>query len=100
MTTLTYPHITEEGVMEGSTIHVADLIAQKLAWGWSAEELHFQHPHISLGAVYSALAYYADHEEEINTQIATSMKIAKEFRRNTPPSRFVERMKREGRWKE
>ncbi|MCU0427958.1 MAG: DUF433 domain-containing protein [Candidatus Kapabacteria bacterium] len=100
MTTLTYPHISEEGILEGTTMRVTDLVAQKLAWGWSAEELHFQHPHITLGAVYSALAYYADHEEEINTQIATAMEIAQELRRNAPPSRFVERLKREGRWKE
>ena len=100
MTTLAYPHISEDGILEGTTIRVADLIAQKLAWGWSAEELHFQHPHISLGAVYSVLAYYADNEEEINAQIATTMNVVKEFRRNAPPSRFVERMKREGRWKE
>ena len=97
-TTLHYPHISDEGIIEGTTMRVADLIAQKLAWGWSAEELHEQHPHISLGAVYSVLAYYADNEEEINARIEADERFVEEFRRNAPPSRFVERMKREGRW--
>lgn len=99
MITLAYPHISEDGILEGTTIRVADLIAQKLAYGWSAEELHFQHPHLSMGAIYSALAYYADNEAEIHASIEATMRYADEMRQSFPSSRFVERMKREGRWK-
>jgi uncharacterized protein (DUF433 family) len=98
MTTTTYPHISESGILEGTTMRVADLVAQKIAYGWSAEELHEQHPHLSLGTIYSALAYYADNEGEIHASIEATTRFAEEFRRLSPPSRFVERMKREGRW--
>ncbi len=28
-----------------------------MAYGWSPEEMHFQHPDLTLGQIYSALAY-------------------------------------------
>jgi uncharacterized protein (DUF433 family) len=35
-----------------------ELVAAAKSHGWSAEELTYQHPHLSLGQVHSALAYY------------------------------------------
>ena len=31
--------------------------------------MHFQHPNLTLGQIYSALAYYADHQEELDKDI-------------------------------
>ena len=42
----------------------------KLAHGSSAEEIHFQYPHLSLGQIYAALGYYHDHRNEFDDQIA------------------------------
>ena len=39
------------------------------SYGWSPEEIHFQHPYLSLGQIYSALAYYWDNSDEINRDI-------------------------------
>jgi hypothetical protein len=36
---------------------VIELILEKSAYGWSPEELHFQHAYLTLGQIYSALAY-------------------------------------------
>jgi uncharacterized protein (DUF433 family) len=40
---------------------VIELVREQDAYGWSPEELHFQHPYLSLGQIHSALAYYWDH---------------------------------------
>ena len=43
-----YPHIAldESGrpVIAGTTLKVIELVVEKLAYGWSPEELHLQHP--------------------------------------------------------
>lgn len=68
-----YEHITldEKGipVIENTTIKVVEIIAEKIAYGWSPEELRFQHPYLTLGQIHSALAYYYDHENELNKDI-------------------------------
>ena len=48
---------------------VVELVLEKMAHGWSPEELYFQHPHLTLGQIYSALAYYSDHQEELDKDI-------------------------------
>jgi len=60
------PH---QAKIANSRIRVSQLIQEKHAHGWSAEELHFQHPEISLAAIYSALSYYYTYQREIDTQI-------------------------------
>ena len=73
LTTTRYEHITTDEknvpLISGTTTKVIELIAEKLAYGWSPEELHFQHPYLTLGQIYSALAYYSDHEDELNRDL-------------------------------
>ena len=45
-------------MIAGTTMKVVELVVEKNAYGWIPEELHFQHPYLSLGQIYSALAYY------------------------------------------
>jgi len=49
----TYEHIVvnDEGValIEGTTTKVMELVLETIAYGWSPNELHFQHPHLTLG---------------------------------------------------
>jgi uncharacterized protein (DUF433 family) len=72
-TPTTYEHVVldAEGVpwIEGSNTKVVELVAATLAHGWSAEELTYQHPHLRLGQVHSALAYYWDHREQIDADL-------------------------------
>jgi uncharacterized protein (DUF433 family) len=42
---------------------VAELVAEVQAYGWSPEELHVQHPDLSLGQIPSVMAYYWDADE-------------------------------------
>ena len=68
-----YEHIVlEDGVphVAGTTMKIVELVAAQRAYGWSAEELHFQYPHLALGKIYSALAYYWDHTAELDADLA------------------------------
>lgn len=84
------PHIA------GTTMTVADLIVESLSYGWSPAELHFQFPHLSMGQIHSALAYYWDHTEEIHTAIETRQQMIASMRASLPPSAFMSRLKSEG----
>ena len=79
--TPTYPHLSTNAdgvtVIAGTTMKVVELVVAHLAHGWSPEELHFQHPYLTLGQIYSALAYYWDHMEEINQDIERPPLVAK-----------------------
>ena len=66
-------------VIFGSTMKVTELVLAHLAYGWSPEELHFQYPHITLGQIYSALAYYWDHREELDEDIENRLAFVSEF---------------------
>ena len=57
-----YKHIilNDEGapVVESTNTKVIEIVLDAKAYGWSPEEIHFQHPYLSLGQIHSALAYY------------------------------------------
>lgn len=73
-----YSHIVldERGmpVIRGTTLKVIELVVEKLAYGWSPEELHFQHPYLTLGQIHSALAYYWDHAEAMDQEVVEQLK--------------------------
>lgn len=50
-------------------IKVIEIALDKLAHGSSPEEIHFQYSHLSMAQIHSALAYYYDHQEELDTEI-------------------------------
>jgi uncharacterized protein (DUF433 family) len=69
-----YPHIEikDDGVplVAGTTTKVVEVVLDRLAHHWDAEEIQRQHPHLSLAQIYSALAYYHDHQAEVDQDIA------------------------------
>lgn len=79
-----YEHITlnEHGVpiITGTTMKVVELMAEKIAYGWSPEELHFQHPYLNMGQIYSALAYYYDHEDDLNKDIECRLQSVQQYK--------------------
>jgi uncharacterized protein (DUF433 family) len=92
-----YEHVNidEDGqpFIAGTTMKVKELVAERLAWGWSAEELLINHPDLTLGKVYSALAYYADHQAEIDTAIEADATLADHLRETVEHSPLVARLK-------
>jgi uncharacterized protein (DUF433 family) len=93
-----YPHveIDAEGIpmLTGTTMKVVELVMAQSAYGWSPEELYFQHPDLSLGQIHSALAYYWDHKEEMDAEIERRTQFVERLRRELgpgPPSRLKAR---------
>lgn len=56
-------------MISGTKTKVIEVVLDRLAHSWDAEEIQRQHPHLSLAHIYSALAYYHDHEEELDRDI-------------------------------
>ena len=71
-------------LIAGTRVKVIELVLDHLAYGWSPEELHFQHPHLTMGQIHSALAYYWDHRDEIERGMAADAAFEEECRRLYP----------------
>lgn len=57
------------GWIDDTNVKVVEIIVEHLANGSSPEEIHFQHPHLSLAQIHSAFAYYFDHRGELDAEI-------------------------------
>lgn len=53
----------------GTRVKVVEVVLDKIAYGWSPEEIHFQHPHLSLAQIHGALTYYYEHQSELDARI-------------------------------
>jgi uncharacterized protein (DUF433 family) len=58
-----------------TTMKVVELVVEQQAYGWSPEELYFQHTYLTLGQIHSALAYYWDHREELDRDIRHQFQV-------------------------
>jgi uncharacterized protein (DUF433 family) len=53
----------------GTRVKVLEVVLDKIANGSSPEEIHFQHPNLSLAQIHGALTYYYENQNEIDGQI-------------------------------
>ncbi len=83
-------------IIAGTNMKVVELVMAQLAHGWSPEELHFQHPYLSLGQIHSALAYYWDHKEELDADIERRRQYAEKTRREAGPSPLANKLRDQG----
>ncbi|MDF5739318.1 MULTISPECIES: DUF433 domain-containing protein [unclassified Nostoc] len=99
-TTTEYKHILvdEDNIpfIKGTSMKVVELITSIHAYGWSPEELHFQYPHLSMSQIYSSLAYYWEHKEEIDTDMQQRFEYAERLRLETGESPLAKRLRAEG----
>ena len=72
---------------------VVELVMAQRAYGWSPEELHFQHPYLPLSQIHSALAYYWDHKAELDADIERRSRFVEEIRREAGPSPLAEKLR-------
>lgn len=72
-----YPHIeiTADNVpyLADTQVKVIEIALDHLAHRWDADEIKRQHPHLSLGQIHSALAYYYDHQEAMDAAIESQL---------------------------
>lgn len=78
-TKLHYPHIIQETGQSACLerwprVRVAQIAMDHLGRAWSSEEIARQYPHLSLSEIHSALAYYFDHQEQIDHEIQAELR--------------------------
>ena len=82
--------------IEAANTRVVQVAADRYAHGWSAEEIHFQHPHLSLAQIHAALSYYYDHQEEVEDAIEEEWRVADELGLRQAPSQAEQRLRGSG----
>lgn len=50
-------------------VRVAQIVIGYLAYGWLVEEMCRQHPYLKPSEAHAAMAYYFDHQDEIDIKI-------------------------------
>ena len=87
--------IDDQGVawIMGANTKVTEVVLDKMTYGWSPEEMHFQHPHLSLAQIHSALAYYYENQEKLDAQIERDYQEAKALLAKLPTPPFQERLR-------
>jgi uncharacterized protein (DUF433 family) len=98
----TYPHIEQPPcgparLARVPRVRVAQIVMDYLAYGWSAEEMCRQHPYLTPAEAHMAMAYYYDHREAIDREIADEVEQVRRDKSRASPSPFQARMRAQGR---
>ena len=83
-------------IIAGTNMKVVEIVLEKTAYGWSPEELHFQHPYLTLGQIYSALAYYWDHQDVLDRDIERRLAFVNQTQTITEQTPLAARLKSKG----
>ena len=61
----------ERGVawVDDTNVKVIEIALDHLAYGWSAEAIHEQFPHLTLAQIHAALAFFYDHQAGFEQEI-------------------------------
>ena len=93
-----YPHIvfknTGAPMIEGTRIKVQVIAIDNQYLGLTPKQIQSEYAGLTLGQVYSALAYYWDHKEDIDRQIEDEKRFVEEMRRQNEPQQreFVRKL--------
>jgi len=81
--------------INGTNTKVIEIVLDKLAHGWSPEEIHFQHyRRLSLGQIHAALSYYYDHQAEMDAEIEREDAEFEQRRAAAGRSPLIERIRK------
>lgn len=98
--TVAYAHIgfNKDGVpyLTGTTTKVKQVVLDHIAYRWSVEDIHRNHPDLTLAQIHSALAYYYDHQEEIDRAIEEGLRTVEEIQASLGESPLQVKLKRGG----
>jgi uncharacterized protein (DUF433 family) len=94
------PHVVIDarGVarIAGSRIKVTHVAREYTDLAMTLEQIRAAHPHLTLGQIHAALAYYYDHRAALDAQVDVDSRFAEELRANLGESPFAKRMRAEG----
>jgi len=83
--------------IDDTNAKVIEVAQDMIAHGWSPEEIHFQHPHLSLAQIHAALGFYYDHKAELDDAMHESLLRADQLRDETADSPIRKRLRELGR---
>jgi len=82
--------------IDKTNVKAIEVVLDHLAYGWSPEEMHYQHPHLSLAQIHAALAYYFDHQPEFDAQVEAGLRRAERLATESNDSPLRQRLRRLG----
>ncbi len=97
MATVDYPHISygsdEMPVLTGTGTKVVEIVLDHLAHEGDAEEIRRHFPYLTLGQIHSALAYYYDHQEQVDHDIARRLRKVDDIQSRLGHSELAQKLK-------
>jgi uncharacterized protein (DUF433 family) len=64
----------------GTQTKVLEVALNRIAYHWDADEIQRNHPYLTLGQIYSCLAYYYDHQVELDRVIEEQLRYVDQLR--------------------
>ena len=86
-------HVVGSLRIAGSSVRVKDVVIWHDRQGMAPADIVSNWPHLTLASIYAALAYYHDHREEINAEIAADQSWYEEQKAKSP-SLLQEKLRR------
>ncbi|MEA5509782.1 DUF433 domain-containing protein [Crocosphaera sp. UHCC 0190] len=100
LTTTEYKHIQLDErnvpIIARTTMKVVELITSVKAYHWTPQELHENYPHLSLSQIHSALAYYWDHQEEIDADMERREQYSERLQNEAGESPLSKKLRAQG----
>jgi uncharacterized protein (DUF433 family) len=78
--------------VSGTRIQVKHVVVMHERQGMTPEQIISEYPHLTFAGIYSALAYYHDHREEVNADIRAEREWYEDMK-SKHPSRLQEKLK-------
>jgi uncharacterized protein (DUF433 family) len=79
--------------IDRTRVKVVEVALDHVAYGWSAEEIHRQHPHLSLAQIHAALGHYYDHQAAFDQLMAEDLAEADRLAASTADSPLRRRLR-------
>ncbi len=79
--------------IKGKNVKIIEIISEYIAYGWSPEEIQFQHRYLTMGQIYSAFAYYWDNMDKMNNELSNITNKISSFRSRFSSSLLQNKLK-------
>ena len=98
---IAYPHIVKEigsaaRLEKHPRTRVALIVMDYLARGLGPEDIVRHYPYLTLAEVHAAMAYYHDHQDEIDAEIQAELDQLENDRKTSTPSPVWLKLKARG----
>lgn len=87
--------IDDRGIawIAGTRVKVTEVVLDKIAYGSSPEEIHFQHPNLSLAQIHGALTFYYENQGELDEQIRRGLEESEKLAAGVSDPEFRKKLR-------